>query len=95
MTFGGQSVSCQSLSPYRNPSKFLHAETWGMSLSSVFFEILIDSCMKVSLIDKKLLSVNICERKPLSTPIVICGAIFESGFICTFVIDVSRKILKS
>ena len=35
------------------------------------------------------------ERKPLNTPIAICGAMFDFGFICTFVIDVFRKILKS
>ena len=28
------------------------------------------------------------ERKPLNTPIEICVAIFEFGFMCTFVIDV-------
>ena len=28
------------------------------------------------------------ERKPLNTPIAICVAIFEFGFMCTFVIDV-------
>ena len=31
-----------------------------------------------------------CERKPLNTPIVLYGAIFEFGFICTFVIDVPK-----
>ena len=35
------------------------------------------------------------ERKPLNTPIVACGAMFQFDFIGTFVIDVFRKILKS
>ena len=35
------------------------------------------------------------ERKPSNAPIAICGGIFEFGFICTFVVDVLRKILKS
>ena len=36
-----------------------------------------------------------CERKPSNTPIVIFGAIYESDFICTFIIDGFWKILKS
>ena len=44
--FGGQSVSCESSSPYQNPSKFYHAKMRGMSLSSGFSEILIDICIK-------------------------------------------------
>ena len=32
------------------------------------------------------------ERKPLNTPIAICGAMFEFGFICTFVINFIRVI---
>ena len=35
------------------------------------------------------------ERKHLNTPIVICGAMFEFGLICTFVIDVFQRIFKS
>ena len=35
------------------------------------------------------------ERKLLNTAIAICGAMFEFGFICKFVIDVFRKILRS
>ena len=34
------------------------------------------------------------ERKPLNTPIATCGAMFEFGFIWTFVINVFQKILK-
>ena len=35
------------------------------------------------------------ERKPLNSPIAICGAMFEFGFICIFVINFFREILKS
>ena len=35
------------------------------------------------------------ERRFLDTPIAVCGAIFELGFICTFFIYVFQKILKS
>ena len=30
------------------------------------------------------------ERKPFNTPIAICGAMFEFGFICTFFICFSK-----
>ena len=33
------------------------------------------------------------ERKPLNTPIVIYGAIFEFRFIYTFIIDISERFL--
>ena len=35
------------------------------------------------------------EKKPLNTPTVIYGAIFEYSFIFTFVTDAFQKILKS
>ena len=47
--------------------------------------------MKKSLSLWRYFSVHILyarERKPLNTIIAICGAIFEFGFMCTFVIDV-------
>ena len=33
------------------------------------------------------------ERKPLNTPIVIYGAIFEFRYIYTFIIDISERFL--
>ena len=35
------------------------------------------------------------ERKPFNSLIATFGAIFEFGFVCTFVIDVLRMSLKS
>lgn len=35
------------------------------------------------------------EKKPLNTPIAVCGAILEFDFICTFVIDNFSKIPRS
>lgn len=46
MLLGGQSVLDQSSSPYRNLSKLFLVKTWGMGLSSFFFKIFIDICMK-------------------------------------------------
>ena len=69
-------------------------------LVSVF--LLCPFSVKMSI--KKSISLWMCfsvhilyarERKLWNTPIAICGAMFEFGFICTFVIDVFRKILKS
>ena len=53
MPFGGQSVSCQSLSPYRNPLKFYHTKTRDTSLSSVLFLNPDGQLYKISLLDKK------------------------------------------
>ena len=36
----------------------------------------------------------IVRKKPLNTPIVICGATFEFGFICTFVIVKDFEIVR-
>ena len=35
------------------------------------------------------------ERKSLNALIVVCGAIFDFRFICTFVINIFQKIVKS
>ena len=35
------------------------------------------------------------ERKSLNAPIVVCGAIFDFGFICIFVINIFQKFVKS
>ena len=61
--------------------------------------------IKKSVLPLRYFSVHIFYghgRKPFNTPIVICGALFGFGYIlfgfgyiCTFVIDVFRKILKS
>ena len=68
-------------------------------LVSVFLLCLfsVKISIKKSILLWRYFSVHILharDSKPLNTTIAICGAMLEFGFICTFVIDVYRKILK-
>ena len=50
--------------------------------------------IKTSISHCRYFSVHILyarERKPLNTPITLCGAMFKFDFICTFVIDVFER----
>ena len=62
----------------------------------LLFQFSVKISIKNSILFWRYFSVHILyarQRKSLNTPIAICGAMF--GFICTFVIDVISKILKS